>query len=205
MPLTSSTSSTIAPIGPVAIVSSTPSKRRDRVNAVNGLLALRGALLSSYAAGAAIELPSGTFTIPELTDEIDAYRAAVAEVAAATHAFHAAVDKERKLREAQFARRAELKAVVAARLGKHAIALASYGFAPEKVRVVSPKAKLVGAIKAKATRLARGTMGPKQRLAITGNVTGVVVAPVVGPPRAEGAVADAVGAPGGEAAVTRGG
>jgi hypothetical protein len=114
------------------------------------------------------------------------------------------VDKERKLREAQFARRAELKAVVAARLGKHAIALASYGFAPEKVRVVSPKAKLVGAIKAKATRLARGTMGPKQRLAITGNVMGVVVTPVLGQPRVEGAAA-AGGGPGGETDGTRGG
>jgi hypothetical protein len=204
MPLTTPTSSTVAPIGPVAIVSTHPSKRRDKVNAVNGLLALRAALQSNYAAGAAIELPSGTLTIPEFTAEIDAYTAAVAEVAAATHAFHAAVDKERKLREATFAHRAELKAVVAARIGKHAIELGLYGFAPEKVRVVSPKAKLVGAIKAKATRLARGTMGPKQRLAITGNVMGVIVTPVLGAPRAEGAAA-AGGAAGGEMGDTRGG
>jgi hypothetical protein len=182
IPSTSSTpidaSSSPAPLGATAILSHAPSKRRDKANVINGFVALRDALSASSAASATLELPSGTFTVPELTEEIDEYIAAVAAVTAATLAFHAAVEKEQKLRASAFARRAELKAVTAARIGKHATAMATYGFAPAKVRVVSPKAKLVGAIKAKATRIARGTMGHRQKQAISGNVMSVIVTPV---------------------------
>jgi hypothetical protein len=169
-------SSSPAPLGATAILSHIPGKGRDKVNVINGFVALRGALATS--ASATFELPSGTFTVPELTEEIDEYLGAVSDVSAAALAFHAAVEREKKLRASAFARRAELKAVIAARVGKHATGMASYGFAPAKVRVVSPKAKLLGAIKAKATRLARGTMGRRQKLAITGNVTGVSITPV---------------------------
>ena len=168
-------SSSPAPLGATAILSHTPSKGRDKANVINGFVALKGALSTSSGA---FELPSGTFTVPELTEEIDEYIGAVSDVTAAALAFHAAVEREKKLRASAFARRAELKAVIAGRIGKHAAGMAKYGFAPEKVRVVSPKAKLLGAIKAKATRLARGTMGRRQKLAITGNVTSVTFAPV---------------------------
>ncbi len=176
----SDASSSPAPLGATAILSHTPSKGRDKANVINGFVALRDALAANPAASATYELPSGTFTVPELTEEIDEYMAAVAEVTAATLAFHAAVEKEKKLRATAFARRAELKAVIAARIGKHATGMANFGFAPAKVRVVSPKAKLAAAIKAKATRIARGTMGRRQRLAITGNVISVTIAPVIG-------------------------
>jgi hypothetical protein len=173
-------SSSPAPLGATAILSHTPSQGRDKANVINGFVALRGALSAGSGASGTFELPSGTFTVPELTEEIDEYIGAVSDVTAAAQAFHAAVEREKKLRASAFARRAELKAVIAARIGKHTTAMASYGFAPAKVRVVSPKAKLLGALKAKATRLARGTMGRRQKLAITGNVTSVVIAPVTG-------------------------
>ena len=44
----------------------------------------------------------------------------------------------------------------------------AFGFPAPKVPVRSPAAKIVGAIKAKATRIARNTMGSKQKLAVTG-------------------------------------
>jgi hypothetical protein len=49
-------------------------------------------------------------------------------------------------------------------------ALADFGLAPRKARVVSPEKKAAAALKAKATRAARHTMGTKQKAAIKGTV-----------------------------------
>jgi hypothetical protein len=46
------------------------------------------------------------------------------------------------------------------------------------------------------TSIARGTTGPKQRLAIKGNVTGVVVTPALGPGRSRRRLERAPGHPG---------
>ncbi len=45
--------------------------------------------------------------------------------------------------------------------------LATFGLAPNKVTIPKPATKVAAATKAKATRVARGTKGPKARLAIT--------------------------------------
>jgi hypothetical protein len=52
-------------------------------------------------------------------------------------------------------------------------ALADFGLTPRKPRVVSPAAKVVAAAKAKATRAARHTQGPKQKGGIKGVLDGV--------------------------------
>src|SRR5260370_27679020 len=49
-------------------------------------------------------------------------------------------------------------------------ALADFGLAPRKQRVVTPEKKAPAAAKAKATRIARHTVGPKKKLAIKGTV-----------------------------------
>jgi hypothetical protein len=49
-------------------------------------------------------------------------------------------------------------------------ALADFGLAPRKQRVVTPEKKAAAAAKAKATRIARHTVGPKKKLAIKGTV-----------------------------------
>jgi len=60
--------------------------------------------------------------------------------------------------------------------------LADFGVAPPKVRTpLTTEQKAAAAAKAKATRLARGTTSKKQKLAVTGNVTGVTVTPVTAP------------------------
>jgi hypothetical protein len=56
--------------------------------------------------------------------------------------------------------------------------LADFGLSPRKVAVVSPEARVAAVAKAKATRAARHTMGPRQKQAIKGNVIGVVMTPV---------------------------
>src|SRR5207237_10065472 len=48
--------------------------------------------------------------------------------------------------------------------------LGRYGLTPKKARVISPEASVAAAAKARATRLARHTMGPKQKAQIQGTV-----------------------------------
>jgi hypothetical protein len=60
--------------------------------------------------------------------------------------------------------------------------LADFGLKPPKVRTPLTAQQLaVRAAKAKATRAARGTTSKKKKLAIKGDVTGVVVTPVTAP------------------------
>jgi hypothetical protein len=60
----------------------------------------------------------------------------------------------------------------------------AFGFQPSKPRVKSPEAKVIGAVKMRATRKARNIMGSKQRLAITGTVPSAIVLPVGNAPGA---------------------
>jgi hypothetical protein len=48
--------------------------------------------------------------------------------------------------------------------------LEDFGYTPRKPRTVTPQTKVAAAAKAKATRTARHTMGPKQKQLITGTV-----------------------------------
>jgi hypothetical protein len=49
--------------------------------------------------------------------------------------------------------------------------LADFGLAPRKPRVTTPEQKTAAALKAKATRAARHTLGPKKKAAVKGAVT----------------------------------
>ncbi len=63
--------------------------------------------------------------------------------------------------------------------------LADFGLAPPKARTPLTAQQLAArAAKAKATRIARGTTSKKQKLAVKGDVTGVVVTPVTLPTEA---------------------
>jgi hypothetical protein len=56
--------------------------------------------------------------------------------------------------------------------------LADFGIRPNKTKTpLTVEQKAAAAAKSKATRSARGTKGPRQKLEITGDVTGVVVTP----------------------------
>jgi hypothetical protein len=63
--------------------------------------------------------------------------------------------------------------------------LADFGLTPPKARTPLTAQQLAArAAKARATRIARGTMSKKKKLAVKGDVTGVVVTPVTAPPAA---------------------
>ena len=60
--------------------------------------------------------------------------------------------------------------------------LADFGLAPPKARTPLTAQQLAArAAKAKATRIARGTTSNKKKLAVKGDVTGVIVTPVTAP------------------------
>jgi hypothetical protein len=62
--------------------------------------------------------------------------------------------------------------------GETSPVLADFGFAPPKRATLTPEQKAAAAVKAKATRAARHTSGKKQKKAVKGDVTGIVVTPV---------------------------
>jgi hypothetical protein len=64
----------------------------------------------------------------------------------------------------------DLKQLVIAAFGGTSPKLADFGFAPRKVTVLTPEEKAEAAAKRAATRVARGTKGPKAKLAIKGTV-----------------------------------
>jgi hypothetical protein len=72
--------------------------------------------------------------------------------------------------------------------------LAEFGLTPRKVATKSSETKAAAAAKNVATRKARNTMGSKQKKAIKGDVTGVVVTPIT-VPKAEAHPAPAPAAP----------
>jgi len=64
----------------------------------------------------------------------------------------------------------DLKQYVIAAFGATSSKLADFGFTPKKVTVLTPAQKAAAAAKRAATRKARGTVGPKAKLAIKGTV-----------------------------------
>jgi hypothetical protein len=66
--------------------------------------------------------------------------------------------------------------------------LADFGLQPPKTaKPLASEKRTTATVKMRATRAARGTMSKKQKLAITGNVTGIVVTPITQGPASPGA------------------
>jgi hypothetical protein len=61
-----------------------------------------------------------------------------------------------------------LKQYVMNAFGKTSPQLADFGFAPPKVATLTAEQKQAAVLKREATRKARGTVGPKAKLAVTG-------------------------------------
>jgi hypothetical protein len=76
----------------------------------------------------------------------------------------------------------DLKALVIGAFGSTSPKLADFGFTPRKVTVRTPEQKAAAAAKAKATRKARNTMGPKAKLAVKGTVAPPTAPSAAAPP-----------------------
>jgi hypothetical protein len=106
---------------------------------------------------------------------VDTANAAIAAAAA----FHVAVETSRTTEASTDADVAGIRQQVLAMLASQPTVLAELHVSPRKMPGPrTTEEKVVAAAKAKATREARGTKGPKARLEVTGTLTGPVVIPV---------------------------
>ena len=129
----------------------------------------------------ALVIDGTTYTTAEIVSAvqsvIDAMNAAVATRAAFLEAAKTSATRFADNR----AFLAGLRQVLRNQFGAAASILAVFGLTPKKAALKTPEVKVAAAVKAKATRTARGTKGKKQRAAIKGTVVGVEITPVTAP------------------------
>jgi len=127
-----------------------------------------------------------SYTAATLTPILQKRIAAMDALTAAEAAYHKAVQTTEATLADTAPTISKLVEALYLGFGEDPAALQDFGL-PERKRGVMTSEQLVAASeKAKATRAARHTMGPKQKAKIQGNVTGVTIEPVVaGTPEGE--------------------
>jgi hypothetical protein len=149
-----------------------------KVELQTSYLALIAGLLADYQPDDEFLLKAGTMTRDQLIAAFQKFVASAEDTKSSYLAWRADVQAERVVEQTVAPLRAGVKSVLEGRFGKSGTELTKYGFAPAKVGVKTPLVKTTAAVKAKATRTARGTRGSVQKQDITGNVTGVVITPM---------------------------
>jgi hypothetical protein len=147
------------------------------------------ARVQAFVAGITKHFPNGSFTLGNTT-----YTAAalIQEFQALEQAIVALNAAQGNARDAMAAlRKKEVDVAPLTRAFKHFLlasfsnstpTLADFGLQPPKTaKPLASEQRTTATVKMRATRAARGTMGKKQKLAIKGNVTGIVVTPVTEP------------------------
>jgi hypothetical protein len=129
-----------------------------------------------------ILVEGGTFTAQQVIAQLNALAALRQAVDAAKAVVKGKVADERAKAPALVLFMDAYEGFVRSAFGNKPEVLADFGLAPKKVRT-PPTAEQLAAAKAKraATRKARGIMRKKDKLALKGNVTGVLVTPVTEP------------------------
>jgi hypothetical protein len=140
-------------------------------------------------AGTQKHLPNGSFTIGTVTYTSASLIQVLQDLASAMQARDAAETGAKDALAAAQAAQAKVGPIL--RAYEHLVlvtfagatqTLADFGLAPPKARTPLTAQQLAArAAKAKATRVARGTTSKKQKLALKGDVTGVIVTPVTLP------------------------
>jgi hypothetical protein len=145
--------------------------------------------VQAIIAGTTKHFPNGSFTIGNTTYTSASLIQAFQGLASAIQARNAAATGAKDALTAEQAAQAQIGPILRAyeRLVLAAFAnasqtLADFGLTPPKARTPLTAQQLAAqAAKAKATRIARGTTSRKKKLAIKGDVTGVVVTPIAAP------------------------
>ncbi len=140
--------------------------------------ALIAGLAAYYQPGDVLQLPTGDETRDEVIADLQKFVQAAEDTKAAYLAWRAAVQEERTIQLALRPEKQAVQSVVIGRFGRASTILMKFGIQP-RVPMVKTVAVKAGALaKSEATRQARGTKGKKQKLEVTGNVTGVIITPV---------------------------
>ncbi len=146
--------------------------------------ALVSGLQSAYQPSDTFRIAGRTVSRDEVIAQLNAFISNVEATKAARQQWLSTVERQHASFPAANALRRSLRGIVEANLGsKTAAGLTTFGFAPAKsaTRTVADKATAIA--KTAATRTARHTMGKVQKAAITGDVVGIRMTPLVaGPP-----------------------
>jgi hypothetical protein len=128
---------------------------------------------------AQVIVAGGTYTPAQAVTQLQAFIALRADVEAALAVYKAKLQNEDTQGPALRTFFIAFVTYVRSAFGSSPDVLADFGLAPKKVPAPrTAEQKAATAAKAKATRAARGTKGPKAKLSVKGNVTGVTVIPI---------------------------
>jgi hypothetical protein len=121
----------------------------------------------------------GSYAVSAVTTKLQRVVTLRANTESAQAAAHEAVAAEENELPALQAFVTSYTAFVRVTFGNSPTVLADFGLEPKKAPTPPTVETTAAAIaKRKATRAARGTTGPKKKLAVKGNVTGVEITPV---------------------------
>jgi hypothetical protein len=147
------------------------------------------ARVQAIIAGTQKHFPSGSFTLgnvafttASLVQLFQTLADAIAAVNTAQAGAKSAVAAMRAVHSNVNPVLAEFTKWLRASFGTATSTLADFGLEPPKARTpMTAEAKTAAVAKRAATRAARGTTSKKQKLAVKGNVTGIIVTPVTSP------------------------
>ena len=144
------------------------------------------AQMQALVAGTQKHFPNGSFTLGNVTyttaslvQAIQVLEDALTAVDAAQASARDAVNALRAAEATAAPLLRDYRNFLRVTFGAAATPLAEFGMPPPKARTpLGSEQRLAATAKMRATRLARGTTSKKQKLAIKGDVTGVLVTPV---------------------------
>jgi hypothetical protein len=140
--------------------------------------ALIAGLSAYYQPGDVLQLPTGDETRDEVIADLQKFVQAAEDTKAAYLAWRAAVQNERTIELALRPEKQAVQSVVIGRFGRASTTLLKFGIPPRVPVVKTIAEKAEANAKSEATRKARGTTSKKKKLAVSGNVTGVIITPV---------------------------
>jgi pyruvate dehydrogenase E2 component (dihydrolipoamide acetyltransferase) len=130
--------------------------------------ALIAGLLALYQPTDVFQLKSGTFTRDEIVAQLQTFVAAAETTKASNQVWRSDVQAEAAVEITVRPIRQGLRGIAQARFGNDGAELLKLGFAMAKTAKRSAAVKAEAVVKAAATRVARGTVGKKKKLAIKG-------------------------------------
>jgi hypothetical protein len=147
------------------------------------------ASIPKYLGNVPLVIENQTYSPAEVVSVVNTVLESAMNVSTTKGAAHDALVADRKVQQQYATFMKALHALIGAAFGNSHTTLSDFAMKPRKKRaLLSNEARLAANAKAKATRVARGTKGKRQRAAITGSVTGVTITPIVagGAPATEG-------------------
>ena len=139
------------------------SNRGPKVDLQAAYSALANGLVANFLPTDTFDIGGVKYTRDELVTEFNGFVTAAEDTKDKHREWLAAVQTERQVEAQARPLRDGVHGILAVKLGKSSPQLETYGFAPERPRRKTAKAKADAVTKAADTRAARGTKGKKQR------------------------------------------